>query len=254
MDMCSLCNKVNKLKDMGTLDEDTKLKHQEHIKNKERAREKKNNDKGLAKKSPHFHVTTFDLEEVLNTPCSLVSSLYYKRKLSCYNLSVYSLSDGRATCFMWDETEGDRGSCEIATCLITYLKSLPSTVCHVCFYSDCCTGQNRNQFISTALQNAVKTSTSIQIVEQKFLQSGHTQMECDSMHSAIEHAKKRTHIFVPSQWDTVVRMARQNKPYTVIPMKHKDFLDFKPLAKQTISKVQKDVDDKKVNWLNMKWI
>lgn len=37
-------------------------------------------------------------------------------------------------------------------------------------------------------------------------------------------------------------------------MKHKDFLDFKPLAKQTISKVQKDVDDKKVNWLNMKWI
>jgi hypothetical protein len=52
MDMCSLCNKVNQLKDMGTLDEDTKLKHQEHIKNK-------NNDKGLAKKSPHFHVTTF---------------------------------------------------------------------------------------------------------------------------------------------------------------------------------------------------
>jgi hypothetical protein len=81
--MCSLCNKVNQLKDMGTLDEDTKLKHQEHIKNK-------NNDKGLAKKSPHFHVTTFDLEEVLNTPCSLVSSLYYKRKLSCYNLLVYS--------------------------------------------------------------------------------------------------------------------------------------------------------------------
>lgn len=141
--MCSLCNKVNQLKDMGTLDEDTKLKHQEHIKNKERAREEKNNDKGLAKKSPHFHVTTFDLEEVLNTPCSLASSLYYKRKLSCYNLSVYFLSDGRATCFMWDETEGDRGSCEIATCLITYLKSLPSTVRHVCFYSDCCTGQNR---------------------------------------------------------------------------------------------------------------
>jgi hypothetical protein len=78
-------------------------------------------------------------------------------------------------------------------------------------------------------------------------------MECDSRHSAIEHAKKRTHIRT-SQWDTVVRMARQNKPYTVIPMKHKDFLDFKPLAKQTISKVQKDVDDKNVNWLNMKWI
>lgn len=95
-----ICNKVNHLKDMGTLDEEMKLKHQEHIKNKERTNEEENNDKGLTKKSPHFHVTTFDLVAALNTPCSLVSSLYYKRKLSCYNLSVYSLSDGRATCYV----------------------------------------------------------------------------------------------------------------------------------------------------------
>jgi hypothetical protein len=40
-DMCSLCNKINQLKDMGTPDEEPKLKHQEHIKNKERAREEK---------------------------------------------------------------------------------------------------------------------------------------------------------------------------------------------------------------------
>lgn len=110
---------------------------------------------------------------------------------------------------MWDETEGDRGSCEIATCLITYLKSLPSSVRHVCFYSDCCTGQSRNQSISTALRNAVKTSTSIQILEQKFLQSGHTQMECDRL-NAFSHrtCKENNTSCVPSQWDTVMRMAR----------------------------------------------
>ena len=45
-------------------------------------------------------------------------------------------------------------------------------------------------------------------------------MECDSMHAAIEFAKTNTQIFVPSQWDTVLRMARRHSSYTVVPLKH----------------------------------
>lgn len=56
-------------------------------------------------------------------PCSLVSQVYYKRKLSCYNLSFYSLGD-KGTCFLWNETDGERGSCEVATCLHKYVTSL----------------------------------------------------------------------------------------------------------------------------------
>jgi hypothetical protein len=41
-------------------------------------------------------------------------------------------------------------------------------------------------------------------------------MECDSMHSAIEFAKKKTDIYIPSQWATIIRMARRKNPYYVV--------------------------------------
>ena len=44
-------------------------------------------------------------------------------------------------------------------------------------------------------------------------------MEADSMHSAIEQAKKCTSIFVPSQWATVISMTKRD-PYIVIPLKY----------------------------------
>ena len=88
---------------------------------------------------------------------------------------------------------------------------------HVILYSDCCTGQNRNQYITVGLLHALQNS------EQKFLESGHTQMECDSMHSTIEQAKKRTSIFIPSQWDTIITMARKK---TFV---HRSAIAFQPI-------------------------
>ena len=142
------------------------------------------------------------------------------RKLSCYNLTVYSLDTQKASYYLWDKTEGGRGSCEVGTCLITYLKSLPPTIKHVIFYSDSCTGQNRNRYIATALLYTISALPHLQTIEQKFLETEHTQMECDSMHAANKFAKTNTQIFVPSQWDTVLRMARRRSPYTVVPLKH----------------------------------
>ena len=77
---------------------------------------------------------TFDMEAVLPTPCSNVSQVYYKRKLSCYKCSVYSLGDGKGYCYLWNESEGQRGSCEIGTCLGMYIKSMPPSVKHVCLF------------------------------------------------------------------------------------------------------------------------
>ena len=116
------------------------------------------------------------------------------------------------------------------------LLSLSINIDHVVLYSDACGGQNRNQIIATSLLHAVNTSKNIKTIDHKFLESGHTQMECDSMHAGIEFAKKRTEIFVPCQWDTVIRMARRRKPYTVIPLKHEDIIDFKEVKSQRIKK------------------
>ena len=170
----------------------------------------------------------------------MVSQLYYTRKLSVYNFTIYSLGDGNASCFIWDETQGRRGSCEIATCILLYLKSLPVTVTDVVLFSDCCGGQNRNQYLAAAFMYAVENIPNLSTITHKYLQTGHTQMECDSMHSAITFAKKNSPIYTPSGWDIILRMARRKNPYTVIPIRHSDILDFKLLASSVIRNTKVD--------------
>ena len=119
------------------------------------------------------------------------------RKLNCYNLSIYNLGTQNATCYIWSEVDAKRGACEIGSALYLQMLSLPGTIKHVILYSDACSGQNRNQFTATALMHAVVNLPTVEIIDHKFLESGHTQMECDSMHSAIEFAKKKNRYLHP---------------------------------------------------------
>ena len=191
-----------------------------HQERKIQAREQKEIDKKQAQTNSKFYVATFDLQAVLTTPCCLVSQLYYARKLCCYNLTIYSLGDKRVSCHLWDETQGKRGSCEIATCLHKNTQSICSSgpIEDVTYYSDTCGGQNRNQFVAASYLYTVSKIPQLKTLNHKFLQSGHSQMECDSVHSAIESAKKNTSVFVPSQWSTVVCMSRKQNPYVSIPL------------------------------------
>lgn len=53
-------------------------------------------------------------------------------------------------------------------------------------------------------------------IEHKFLITGHSQNEGDSMHSCIEKEKTRVlksgPVYVPSQWAPIVKMAKKRKP------------------------------------------
>lgn len=131
----------------------------------------------------------------------------YDKKLIIYFLIGY--------CYLWDETNGRRGSSEIGTCLLEFLKSLPAYVEHVILYSDNCAGQNRNQYVAALLLLAVHCIDHIKVIEHKFLTKGHTQMECDAMHSAIEFAKREQNVYTVDCWATILRMARRKKPYKV---------------------------------------
>ncbi|KAK3107527.1 hypothetical protein FSP39_016707 [Pinctada imbricata] len=253
-DQCSLCVSYHTAVHNKTASEKEKEDYEKHQDRKKRAREEKQKDKDIAKSRDDTFVATFDLQAVLSTPCSLVSQLYYTRKLSCYNLSIYNLSSSNATCYLWSEVEAKRGSCEIGTCLYLQLLSLPTNIKHAIFYSDACSGQNRNQFTATSLMHAVTYLQNIDIVDHKFLESGHTQMECDSMHAAIEFAKKKTEIYIPQQWSTVIRMARRKDPYNVVPLTHEDIWDFKKVQSQSMKYNKIEINGTKINWLNIKWL
>lgn len=91
---------------------------------------------------------------------------------------------------------------------------------HVCTYTCCPSNVALNMRYSTLMHVLVRTETAtslmhavtnlqhIEQIDHTFLESGHTQMECDSMHAAIEFAKK-TEIYVPHMWKNVIRMTRK---------------------------------------------
>ena len=258
-DQCLVCSVYDEKKRQGTVtvsENDEKI-YSEHQNLKEAARAEKRADKERAQTDRSFIAATFDLEAVLPTPNSKVGDLYYKRCPSTYNFSLYSLGDKKGICYMWDETNGGRGSCEIGTCILLYINSVAEkcpNVHEISYYSDTCGGQNRNQFVSSALFYALHKHISIQAINHKFFEKGHSEMESDSIHAAVERAKRNTNVYHPSQWDTVVSMARQKNPYIVIPLNHKDFYDLKGLRKTICRNMKTTTEGERVNWLKVKWV
>jgi hypothetical protein len=197
---------------------------------------------------------TFDLQKVLICPSGKVGLIFYKRKLASYNLTVFEL-ESKGHCFMWDESVAKRGSCEIASSMWKWLKGLPPSVVHVILYCDCCGGQNRNVQMVAMILSAVKCLPFLKI-ELKFLESGHTQMEVDSMHATIERASKTVDVFIPRDWQVIASTARRNrKPYNVACMQQPDVIDWKSVAKQLITNRSKtEVTGVSVNWTHLKWV
>ena len=248
-DQCLTCTRFQDLQCPS--DQDKQL-YNEHIKLKDQAQKEKVNDKELALIDPEYSSFTFDLQSVLYTPCSGVSSLYYTRKLSVYNLTVYDQASKDGWCYLWDECNGQRGSCEIGTCLVNLVQSLPKTCHHVSFFCDSCGGQNRNQFLIGALLYGLNSS-SLEAISITFLVSGHTEMECDSMHSTIELSKKYGQkVNYRIDWHNIIRAARKRQPYIIIHLEYNDFLDFKPFCRPLNMTI--DEIGKQVKWLKIRKI
>ena len=173
------------------------------------------------------------------------------RKLTLYNLTFYDGVTGKGTCFVWSEVDGKKGSAEIGSIIIKYLKSLRPEIRHVALFCDSCGGQNRNQFVTSAL---IFTASSLHFdsISINFLEPGHTQMECDSMHSAIETAKRNIRVFSVDEWMNVMKKARRDHPYEVIRLRYNHFFDIKQLNKDIMKQKNVNTDGDKVNWLEIR--
>jgi len=246
-DACAKCSQFEN----ATEEEKMQLKEQydQHIERKDRAQAEKAADKEKAKESSEWHAVTADLQSVLSTPSGNVSSLYYARKLSVYNFTVYNQHTGDGNCMVWDETQGQRGANEIASLLYIYLKeNLDINVKHVVITSDSTVAQNRNQYVTCMMLFAVSTLP-VETIEQKFLEPGHTHMEVDSMHAAIDCSRKNIKIFAPCQWTGVLQMARSSHPYSVREVERHEFYDSHTLAKSLNTVLAKSVQ-----WMKVKCI
>ena len=221
-----------------------------HLAMKDKARDYKNEIKNIAKEDKNKKITAgcFDLQQVLNCPHGEASDFYYKRKLGLYNLSVYDLKSADGFCYMWPEHVAERGSNEMASCVLAYIKKKSEEGYKIIFlFSDNCAGQNRNRFIPTMMWHALNT-LSLEKIEHCFLEKCHTQNENDSVHSSITNAAKKVEIYTPDQWYQTVRFARKRPcPYKVKEMTLASMFDFKGVAKK-LKNLKTDNNDDKVMW------
>jgi len=253
-DQCTLCNQYYGA--IGNSNDVLKVQWTGHKERERQSMEAKKSDKEKPTTDTSFRAITFDLQAVLNLPHAGDAQIYYKRKLSVYNFTIYESSSKSGYCFVWDETEGHHGANEISSCLLNYLNGLPDEVKHVASFSDTCGGQNRNKFVAAAMMYAVQsTANKLEIVDLKYMERGHSYLECDSMHATIEHEKKHATLFTTKDWELLISLARKKpKPYEVIPMQHTDFSDVKLLASKLISNSSVNRNGEKVKWLNIKWM
>ncbi len=191
-DICAKCYRFENMpedqKVMMEEDHNAHLKrYKDSMETKREDKERSNSEESQGK----FMTASFDLESVLQLPTSNVSLTYYSRKLCVYNLTVWEgKRPNEGHCFTWPEIEGKRGSNEIATCLYSWLKQLPQEIEEVSLFSDTCGGQNRNQqMVAMMMMYVNNPDNNVKCITHNFLESGHSMMEVDSMHAAIEHEK-----------------------------------------------------------------
>ncbi|KAJ8914399.1 hypothetical protein NQ315_017493 [Exocentrus adspersus] len=225
-----------------------------HIKTKDLAREYKNKDKEKGKNDKEFCVAVFDLEQILPVPKSEVGLAYYKLKLSTYNFTIFNLASKDCSCYMWHEGIAKRGASEIGSCLILFIdEQVKKGIKEFSFYSDNCSGQNRNKYLYS-LYNYLTNKHTIKI-RHSYLEKGHTQNEGDSVHSLIERASKNIPIYLPDQWYTLVRTAKRSNPQYKVQEMAKEFIfDLKDLQLQTTLNWDKDINNEKVKWQKIKII
>lgn len=150
-DQCSICNHK------------PENKYASHIDRKEAIAAAKVQDKECAlADSPRTVYATFDLQALLTLPYTQDSELYYSRKLSVMNFTIHD-SLGNGICNVWDESHGGKGSTEIGSCVIEYLKSLPSTTERVIFYCDTCGGQKISSLFQLCYSLLIRLNSAISL-------------------------------------------------------------------------------------------
>lgn len=216
-DQCDVCCSFN----TGNINQED---YEAHILSKDRARIEKQTDK-IEALNKNCHLITMDLQAVQLCPRMYASALYYKQKLRVHNFTMYNLETHQSTNFWWHECEGKLEASNFVSCIIDYLQTqFSQSSLDIIIYSDGCGYQNRNSILSNALLafSVINKKT----IEQKFLVKGHTQMECDSVHSLIERGLDKREIYLPGEYVSITKQARKNPFPLDTKYLHHDFFKY----------------------------
>ena len=169
--------------------------------------------------------------------------MFFHSKLNLHNFTFYDLQSKKVMNYLWSEINGEIEASNFASCYIdylTYLVECNPNVKVVTSWSDGCSYQNRCSVLSGAL---LSFAVAHQItIFHKYLEVGHTHMECDSVHSTIETKLKQVIVNLPSDYINIIQGARKKgEKYRVKYIDYTFFKDFKAVCDIKSVKSSKEV-------------
>ena len=177
-----------------------------------------------------------DLESVLMCPKTKASAMYYRTKLLVHNITYFNLKTKEGFCYVFDESNAD-----LSSQMFGYLHhnhfsrylGANQDVSIVVIWSDDYGYQNKCVTIANSLLQLVVEKKAP--IEQKFLTAGHTQLECDAIHSLIERRTK-CDIFTTREYMMAMEIARKTpSAYKVTEVQ---FSDTKKLSSDYLMSVR----------------
>lgn len=145
-DTCQRCDRFVVQKNAATGDKLLQLQraHNEHLDKAEFLEEQMNKDLALAKIDPTIETLTFDIQKTHSLPKLSTNVAYYKRQLNLYNFGIHVGSSNKGIFNVWLEHEASKGTQEVGSCLMKYIKRIKPSVKKLILWSDACGGQNRS--------------------------------------------------------------------------------------------------------------
>lgn len=134
--------------------------------------------------------------------------------------------------------------------LLAYLRELSTEAKHLVCYSDSCGGQNRNRFIVCLWLRLVSNpKTSYEVIDYKFMISGHWFLPSDHDFGVIEPARRHSNqIYLPEGWFDLVRNACRKNPFVVCEMKLEDMVGIKALKSFVVNRKVNTLKNQVSGW------
>ena len=187
-------------------------------------------ERNLDREDKNKLVISFDLENVINCPRANISSFFYNRKLSLYNLTAHDSLKRQGYCSIWLESTSGRSGNDLASAFISILKNVVSEhpgVSEITTWSDSCVPQNRNSIMSVAILKFMDDNPQINKITMKFSSPGHGAVqEVDNIHSNIEKVMKIAEFYSPLSFLRILINANRHHPYKTIQMRPEHFKNY----------------------------
>ncbi len=252
MDTCKTCDLLN-LKSKSSNEEGRKAKVElelHHRKTEAAFQTVKDDFRGSTMPGSDTCTVTMDLQKVFPLPKLTHSAMYYSRQLSCFNFGIHIADSGDGIMCIWHEGQFGRGANQMASSLLQAINSglLSTYKKKLTIWSDNCAGQLKNKIMLFTYMFLVAIGH-FDVIDHKFLISGHSFSASDRDFALIEKRGKKSRIQTVDDVIKVIEEARPSQPFKILNLGEKECYDFNSLASRMINTAKLKISE--VSWLRI---